>query len=195
MLKLYDLSGKNDLRFSPPCWNVKLCLIQNNIKLAAKKGRIFGSDQVAYGSTRNDGRSWRQWAYETYDFDPNRLHFSPPLQYKEYVEVLQHSWVHVYWTIPFILSWGLMEALSTGCAVVASNTDPVKEVIRPGEHGILVDFYDTDGLAGRVDELLRDSKRRHDLGTSARHMILTNGYDLNQCLHQKRRSIDELLHG
>ena len=29
MLKLYDLSGKNDLRFSPPCWNVKLCLIQN----------------------------------------------------------------------------------------------------------------------------------------------------------------------
>ena len=33
MLKLYDLSGKNDLRFSPPCWNIKLCLIQNEIKI------------------------------------------------------------------------------------------------------------------------------------------------------------------
>ena len=28
---LYDLSGKNNIRFSPPCWNVKLCLIHNNI--------------------------------------------------------------------------------------------------------------------------------------------------------------------
>ena len=28
---LYDLSGKNDIRFSPPCWNVKLCLINNKI--------------------------------------------------------------------------------------------------------------------------------------------------------------------
>ena len=28
---LYDLCGKNNIRFSPPCWNVKLCLIHNNI--------------------------------------------------------------------------------------------------------------------------------------------------------------------
>ncbi len=28
---LYDLSGKNGIRFSPPCWNVKLCFIHNNI--------------------------------------------------------------------------------------------------------------------------------------------------------------------
>jgi len=31
MLKLYDLTGKSDLRFSPPCWNVKLCLIHKRI--------------------------------------------------------------------------------------------------------------------------------------------------------------------
>ncbi len=31
MLKLYDLTGKGDLRFSPPCWNVKLCLIHKRI--------------------------------------------------------------------------------------------------------------------------------------------------------------------
>ena len=32
MLKLYDLSGKDNLRFSPPCWSVKLCLIHKKIK-------------------------------------------------------------------------------------------------------------------------------------------------------------------
>ena len=31
MLKLYDLTGKDNLRFSPPCWNVKLCLIHKQI--------------------------------------------------------------------------------------------------------------------------------------------------------------------
>jgi len=31
MLMLYDLTGKDDLRFSPPCWNVKLCLIHKQI--------------------------------------------------------------------------------------------------------------------------------------------------------------------
>ena len=31
MLKLYDLTGKGNLRFSPPCWNVKLCLIHKRI--------------------------------------------------------------------------------------------------------------------------------------------------------------------
>ena len=29
---IYDLCGKNDIRFSPPCWNIKLCLIHNKIK-------------------------------------------------------------------------------------------------------------------------------------------------------------------
>ena len=31
MITLYELAGKNDLRFSPPCWNVKLCLLYKNI--------------------------------------------------------------------------------------------------------------------------------------------------------------------
>ena len=31
MLKLYDLCGKNNIRFSPPCWTIKLCLIYKDI--------------------------------------------------------------------------------------------------------------------------------------------------------------------
>ena len=45
---LYDLSGKNNIRFSPPCWNVKLCLIHNNIdfdtipiRFTEKKNKFF----------------------------------------------------------------------------------------------------------------------------------------------------------
>ena len=31
MLKLYDLCGKNNIRFSPPCWTIKLCLMYKGI--------------------------------------------------------------------------------------------------------------------------------------------------------------------
>ena len=154
---------------------------------------LVGSDEVAYGAARGDGRSWRQWALDTYEFDLSRLHCLPPLQYEEYRKVLQHSWVHVYWTIPFILSWGLMESLSTGCAVVASNTPPVQEVITAGQEGILVDFFDPEGLAARVDELLADPAKRKSLGDKARQTIIKRGYDLKTCLNQQLNIVYELM--
>ena len=154
---------------------------------------MVGSDEVAYGAARGDGRSWRQWALDTYEYDLTRLHWLPPLQYDEYRKVLQHSWVHVYWTIPFILSWGLMESLSCGCAVVASNTDPVQEVISAGEEGILVDFFDPDSLAARVDELIANPERRKALGKKARQTILDRGYDLDTCLKKQLQIIENLM--
>lgn len=143
---------------------------------------LVGSDEVAYGSKRSDGQSWRQWALEQWPMDPSRVHHLPALQYDAYLQVLQRSWVHVYWTVPFILSWSLMESLASGCCVVASNTPPVQEVIQPGEQGILVDFFDPDALAQQVDALLEDPLRRSELGARARQTILDGGYDLKSCL-------------
>ena len=154
---------------------------------------LVGSDEVAYGAARGDGRSWRQWALDTYEYDSSRMHWLAPLQYNDYLKVLQHSWVHVYWTIPFILSWGLMESLSTGCAVVASDTPPVQEVIEAGQEGLLVDFFDSNGLAARVDELLGNPDRRQYLGKRARQTILERGYDLETCLQKQLALIDKLM--
>ena len=48
MLKLYDLSGKNDLRFSPPCWNVKLCLIINDIQFETIPIKFSDKNKIAF---------------------------------------------------------------------------------------------------------------------------------------------------
>ena len=51
-LFLYDLSGKNNIRFIQPCWNVKLCLINNNIDFDTipirftEKNKIIFSNQT-----------------------------------------------------------------------------------------------------------------------------------------------------
>ena len=52
MLKLFDLSGKNDLRFSPPCWNVKLCLILNNIDFLTLPVRFTDKDKIAFSKQK-----------------------------------------------------------------------------------------------------------------------------------------------
>ena len=100
---------------------------------------LVGSDEVAYGAKRSDGLSWREWALKEWPMDPSRLHQLPALGYEKYKRVIQRSWVHVYWTVPFILSWSLMESLASGCCVVASATPPVQEMIQSGKEGQLVD--------------------------------------------------------
>jgi len=156
---------------------------------------LVGSDEVAYGSARGDGKSWRQWALDEYPMDPSRVHYLPPLQYEQYRQVLRASWVHLYWTIPFILSWSLMESLSTGCCLVASGTPPVQEVIRDGDEGILVPFHDSQQLADQTDRLLRDCTARRALGQRARQRILDQGYDLPSCLLGQLQLIDQVMAG
>ena len=32
IIKLYELQGKNDIRFSPPCWTIKLCMRKKGLQ-------------------------------------------------------------------------------------------------------------------------------------------------------------------
>jgi glycosyltransferase involved in cell wall biosynthesis len=96
--------------------------------------------------------------------------------------LLQLSTVHIYLTYPFVLSWSLLEAMSVGCAIVASDTKPVREAIQPDKTGQLVDFFDSEGLVATVVRLIQNPQERTRLGRAAReHAVQT--YDLKQvCL-------------
>ena len=115
---------------------------------------IVGEDRVAYGRRLPDGDTFRKKMLRALDFDLDRLHFTGRLPRDLYREVLRASSVHVYLTIPFVLSWSMIEAMSAGCLLVASDTEPVREVVRDGENGLLVDFFDAGALAERVCEAL-----------------------------------------
>lgn len=121
---------------------------------------IVGGDEVSYGRAPKNAKSWREALLREVNIDTSsatgRVHFLGKLPYAQYRRVLQVSVVHVYLTYPFVLSWSLLEALASGCAVVASNTAPVREVIRHGENGLLVDFFDGAQLVNAVCKVLAD---------------------------------------
>lgn len=144
---------------------------------------VAGEDQVFYGRELADGKTYKQLMLEQLPLDLSRLHFTGLLSYSQYLQVLQVSSAHIYLTYPFVLSWSMLEAMSTGCLVIGSSTPPVIEVIRDGENGLLVDFFSPEAIADRVDEVLDHPDRMAEIRAKARETILKH-YDLNQLLPQ-----------
>jgi glycosyltransferase involved in cell wall biosynthesis len=148
---------------------------------------IVGGDGVSYGAARADGRSWKDAFVEEIrprisKADWARVHFLGRVPYGEFVRVLALSRAHVYLTYPFVLSWSLLEAMSTGCPIVASDTAPLREAVEHGRTGLLVDFFDPEKLAATVADLLGRPDLQRSLGAAARaHACRT--YDLSRvCL-------------
>jgi glycosyltransferase involved in cell wall biosynthesis len=72
--------------------------------------------------------------------------------------------------------------MSAGCAIVASDTAPVREAIRHGETGKLVDFFNPAELAQQVIALCNNPAERARLGAKARAFAVAH-YDLEtRCL-------------
>ncbi|MDM8351122.1 glycosyltransferase family 4 protein [Pseudomonas sp. sp1636] len=145
---------------------------------------IVGGDDVSYGSRLPAGESYRQKYSAEIDgqVDWSRIHFLGKLPYDRYIKVLQVSSAHVYLTCPFVLSWSMLEAMASGCLVIGAATPPVQELIVDGENGLLVDFFDPDGIAQTVAAALADPQRVAPLRQRAREQVQRH-YDLQSvCL-------------
>ena len=151
---------------------------------------IVGKEGVSYGAQPPSGKSWKtQFCDEVMPQltaqQRDRIHFLGNIEYARFISLIQVSRVHVYLTYPFVLSWSLLEAMSVGCSIVASDTQPLHEAIKHEETGKLVDFFDPAALADSVIGLLEDNVERERLGIAAREFAISN-YDLKGvCLLQQ----------
>jgi glycosyltransferase involved in cell wall biosynthesis len=135
----------------------------------------IGGEGNPYGASPPNGQSWKKLFFDEIadQVDVTRIHFAGHLTHADFLSALQISSAHVYLTYPFVLSWSLLEAMSTGCLVIASATPPVEEVVN-SDNGVLVPFFDVDQLADRVIEALAHPRRFKSLRARARATIVNN---------------------
>jgi glycosyltransferase involved in cell wall biosynthesis len=129
---------------------------------------VVGGDEVSYGTRPKGAKNWREHMLSQVSLDPARTHFLGRVPYAQYLRVLQVSAAHVYLSYPFVLSWSLLEAMGCGVPIVASDTAPVREVIRDGENGRLVGFLDVQAVAQATVELLNNRMAQIPLRKQAR---------------------------
>lgn len=125
---------------------------------------VVGGDDVSYGSPASNASNWReQMLKEVGDrLDLSRVHFLGKLAYSDYLRVLQVSAVHLYLGYPFVLSWSMLEAMASGCQLVAGDTAPVREVATE-RSAILVKPLDptatAEGVLCALEERYETSRR------------------------------------
>ena len=158
---------------------------------------IIGGDSVSYGKSAPEGKTWKEiFLSEVREqLDLSRVFFLGQVPYPDFIGLLQLSRVHIYLTYPYVLSWSLLEAMSAGCTIVASDTPPLKEAIVDHQTGRLVDFFDSSALAKTVDEVLDNPQEAQRLGANARVFAQAN-YDLQRvCLPKQLAWVKALAQG
>jgi glycosyltransferase involved in cell wall biosynthesis len=156
---------------------------------------IVGGDGVSYGSLPPGGGSWKQAMLQELgeEIDRSRIHFVGHVPHPVLHELFRVTACHVYLTVPFVLSWSLLEAMSCGALVIGSATAPVQDVIIDGCNGLLVDFFDHQALARAVAEVLADPGRFEGLRREARQTVVER-FDLARvCLPRQLDLVDRLM--
>jgi glycosyltransferase involved in cell wall biosynthesis len=146
---------------------------------------VVGQDRVCYGGDEKHtgGKSFKEWVLAQDDYDRSRFLFLGLLPPAELAALLALSDLHVYLTVPFVLSWSLMNALACGATVLASRTAPVCEMIEHGKNGLLADFFDVDRWVESASRVLDAPQDFKALGAAGVAMIRER-YSLDVCLPQ-----------
>lgn len=158
---------------------------------------MVGGEDPHYGAKPKEGGTWKDLLLaELGDrVDRARLHFPGKIPHAELGRLMSVSSAHVYLTYPFVLSWSLLEAMSSSCAIIGSRTAPVQEVITDGETGVLVDFFSPEEVAAAVVRALEKPEEMLPMRAAARRFAREH-YDLHRvCLPKHLALVDEVAAG
>jgi glycosyltransferase involved in cell wall biosynthesis len=156
---------------------------------------VVGEDRVCYGGDADftGSASFKQWVLARDDYDLSRFVFTGLLPTPTLVQLLAISDLHIYLTVPFVLSWSLMDALACGTTVLASDTAPVREMVRHEQNGLLRGFFDVEGMADLAGKVLDAPQAYKPLGRAGVEMI-RDRYSLEVCLPRMLDLYEEAYH-
>ena len=86
----------------------------------------------------------------------------------------------------------MLEAMALEALIIGSKTAPVEEVIKNKKNGLLVDFFDVEGLSKLVIDVLDNPEKYKLMKKNARKTIINN-YDLKSISLPKQLELVESL--
>lgn len=156
---------------------------------------VIGGNEASYGrKSEAEGGYRAEMEREVgHLIDWDRVHFLGRVPYADYQRIIQISRCHIYLTVPFVLSWSLLECMAMEATIVASDVAPVREAVSHGETALLVDFLRPEALAAQVIEVLERPRDFAHLGPAARARAVA-AYDFHtRCLPVHVERMNSLL--
>jgi glycosyltransferase involved in cell wall biosynthesis len=144
---------------------------------------VVGGEEVHYGwdKLHTGAPSFKQWVLDRGNYDLSRFLFPGRIFPEALADVLRISDLHIHLTAPFVLSWSLFNAMSSGCVVLGSDVAPVRELVAPGVNGLVEPLFDVDRLTDAALRVLADPAGHAPLARAARDTIEEN-YGLDACI-------------
>jgi glycosyltransferase involved in cell wall biosynthesis len=153
---------------------------------------IAGKDRRAYSydAPSHDG-SWKDHLLAelagTEGLD--RVHFTGLLNYGDYRELLWRSDVHVYFTRPYVLSWGFMQAAACGCRLLVNDSPAIADIPLTAPP-LRVNLEDQEAIVAGATTLLKQAISE---GSARRTSLLDPAFALPACLAQWQLLINQIL--
>ena len=156
---------------------------------------VIGKDGPAsYGPNAPKGSTWKSVMLKELEgrLDTSRIHFTGYLPHNVMLDVLAVSAAHVYYTYPFVLSWSLIEAMASGCNIIASDTTPVRDALEDGVSATLLDFFDVAALSEALISACEHPERSAPLREAARKVAVERYDKATVCMPAWLNLIDEV---
>jgi len=153
---------------------------------------IIGADRISFGDESGNKKSYKSVILEKLELDMGKVHFIDALTLENYKKLLQTSSVHVYLDSPLVLSRSLLEAMSCECLVITPDIPPVKEIIRDGTNGIIIDFSLPEKITEKIVACLDYPSFMEKVKQKARQTIVDK-YALEKILPKQMDMIKKLI--
>lgn len=147
---------------------------------------VVGGNDVGYGNRAPNGLNWKDHLLAEVGerLDMDRVHFVGKVSNIDYLNILNISRVHTYWTTPFVLSWSFLEAAISGIPLIASATAPVLEFSeRLGVETL--PFFSHEEFANRLIEQLSEKHK-------PRVLLDIPELDLTHCLKIQKKLLTSI---
>ena len=146
---------------------------------------IAGEDKIFYGAKNPIEGSFGKWAKKILkdEINQGKVKFTGRLSLNHYARLLKISDIHLYFSRPYIASWSLIEAMSSGCCIIGSDVKPVTEIL-PQNYLLKTDHRSSKSIVETINNALdMTEKDREKIGLRNRRRAI-DSFSKRKCLSQ-----------